>query len=67
MASDGIKTPRNRRAKSQRNKIVSALAGAATVAAAVESLPIGVPPGTGTAAGQVFTFLALVANLYWPK
>jgi hypothetical protein len=68
MAGDGIKTNKNRRARSQRNKIVSTLTGAATVAAAAETAIPGIlPPGSGVLTAQLLTFAALIANQFWPQ
>lgn len=68
MSGDGVKTEHKKRAKSQRNKIVSVLTGLATVGAAAETaLPGVLPPGAGVMTGQVATFLALVVNQFWPK
>ncbi len=66
MSGDGVKT--NRRARSQRNKIVSTLAGAAAVAQTVEqTLPGVVPAGFSMLTGQCLTFAALLVNQFWPK
>lgn len=66
MSGDGVKT--NRRARSQRNKIVSVLTGVASVGVAADTaLPGVLPPGSGVLVGQVASFLALVVNQFWPK
>ena len=68
MAGDGVKTTHKKRARSQRNKIVTTLTGVASVAVAAEqTLPGVVPPGVGMLTGQVATFLALIANQFWPQ
>ncbi len=68
MSGDGVKTERKKRARSQRNKIVSVLTGVASVGAAADTaLPGVIPPGSGILVGQVATFLALCVNQFWPK
>jgi hypothetical protein len=69
MAGDGIKT--NRRARSQRNKIVTTLGGVAASAASLDAVsvvaPAIVPPGTGAAVAALCGMLATMVNVWWPK
>ena len=72
MSGDGVKTPRNRRARSQRNKIVTGLGAALTgivpVVEAVERVAPGtVPPGTSLILGTAGTALLTFINVVWPK
>lgn len=74
MAGDGIKTEgnkRERRMRSQRNKIVTTLSSMAASAASLDAIsvvaPAVVPPGTGAAAAAGFGFLATLVNIWWPK
>lgn len=66
---DGVKT--DRRARSQRNKIVTTLGSIATSAAALETVavvaPVIVPPGVGAATAALAGFAATLVNIWWPK
>jgi hypothetical protein len=68
MSGDGVKTTREQRKRSQRNKIVSVLTGVAASAVAIEQQAPGVvPPGVGVVVSQVAGLGALLVNLFYPK
>ena len=68
MASGGVKTTREQRKRTQRNKIVTVLTGVATSAVAIETQAPGViPPGSGVVVSQVAGLAAMLVNVFWPK
>jgi hypothetical protein len=54
------------RARSLRNKIVTALTAVATAAPTIEAIPGLVPPGTGVAVAQGLGLIAVLINQFMP-
>lgn len=53
--------------RSQRNKIVTMLTGAASAVAVIEQGTDFLPKGSGVVAAQLLTLCALAVNLFWTR